>query len=69
MIWDEKVYKIRNVRGYPILQIPKSILALAGFKIGDHIYYSVKKGEICIRKVNWFNEKDIHKVGDDQNRS
>ena len=64
MIWDQKVYKIRNVRGYPVLQIPKSILALAGLKIGDHIYYSVRKGEICIRRVNWIydgNQRDRDK--------
>ena len=28
-------------------------MALAGFKIGDHVYYSVSKGQITIRKVEW----------------
>jgi len=68
MIWDQKVYKIRNVRGYPVLQIPKSIMALAGFKIGDHVYYSVSKGQITIRKVEWKDEKDIYKDRNDSDR-
>ena len=53
MFYSEKFYKIRNVRGYPILQIPKSVLAIAGFRVGDHIFYTVEKGKICIRRVDW----------------
>jgi len=53
MIWNQKFYKIRDFRGYALLHIPKSVLNLAGFKPGDHIFYSVEKGKICIRRVDW----------------
>ena len=57
MIWNEKFYKIRNCRGYALITIPKSVLALAGFKPGDHIWFSVQKGAITIRKVEWKHDR------------
>jgi len=68
MIWNEKIYKIRNCRGYALVTIPKSVLSLAGFKPGDHIWFSVQKGAITIRKVEWKHEKDIHKDRNDSDR-
>ena len=68
MIWNEKIYKIRNCRGYALVTIPKSVLALAGFKPGDHIWFSVTKGQITIRKVEWKDEKDIYKDRNDSDR-
>lgn len=50
---EVRFYRISHMRGYPFIRIPKAVLEIAGFKIGDHIFYLVERGSITIKKVNW----------------